>query len=308
MVREELEKSKDSKAEKLKSSLLEDKFLIETKNAALQELYEFTQRKFLRQITKLNDKNPGIMPIPRLLFLDLVEIFQIDSEAETSEGLAKESNSTQNKDERRPKRLIKQKTSDDESIELVQCIRVMCEHEEGWHPVPLFVPISELNHIFSSYLARIMNILKHGNLKNELKIFLADDGQKTLNEIEKNALQEAKTGDLDLKIDQSYSALRSYFTQKINEKIKTDEKSQGNDIGTLQRCELKNGKTLWLCPIHLKLTDAKIISNKEETSSSYSRTEEFSMIDAIEAIKDEQILDEPTIKIKEKKSSSRQKK
>ena len=53
------------------------------------------------------------------------------------------------------------------------CLKTLCEYEEGWHvniQSPLLIENVEFS--YYPYLARIMNILKYGNLSTELKIFL----------------------------------------------------------------------------------------------------------------------------------------
>ncbi|RNA44035.1 serine threonine- kinase pats1 [Brachionus plicatilis] len=45
----------------------------ESNNYAYQELYELTQRNFLRQLIQFSEKNPTIRSYPRLFFLDLID-------------------------------------------------------------------------------------------------------------------------------------------------------------------------------------------------------------------------------------------
>ena len=83
-----------------------------------------------------------------------------------------------------------------------------------------------------------MNILKNGSLSTELKIFLTNQGNNILNDIDSFLSSSEKSVERPLNNDQelieSYTAIRNYFISQLesNQWIKLD----------LQRCELKNGK------------------------------------------------------------------
>ena len=71
----------------------------------------------------------------------------------------------------------------------LQCIKLMCEHEEGWHPSSSFFICNQLSVMEYAYLARVMNILKYSNLNNELLIFRTEQGAKLINELESQSTE-----------------------------------------------------------------------------------------------------------------------
>ena len=123
----------------------------------------------------------------------------------------------------------------------------MCEYEEGWHMAESHIKLADMNINFCAYLTRVMSLIKNGSLSTTLQIFLCEQGQKLLDEIEKNANSS------NIEIRESYMALRKHF---VNEHTKSTD---------LNRCELKNGKTMWLCEKHATLTNAKIITDDLKT-------------------------------------------
>lgn len=161
--------------------------------------------------------------------------------------------------------------------EYVTCIRAMCEHDEGWHMAESFVAFpKEANDLsslqldtYAAYLARVMSIIKSGNTASEMRIFFSDEGRKTIDEIERRASAEKKD------MDESYVALRKFFADEIVNKCvfplaataapaaSGALAAENKDINglELELCELKNGKTAWLCPTHMKKTNATVIRN-----------------------------------------------
>lgn len=143
--------------------------------------------------------------------------------------------------------------------DLFTCIRPLCEHEEGWHLSKSFLILPDLNPNYGPYLTRIMNIIKNGSLSNELQIFLTDHGDKLLRDLDKKSINENSD------ISDSYLSLRRYFIEEFEKGhvFLTDEilSDNGPQID-LKRCELKNGKKLWLCKEHSLATNAKILNNK----------------------------------------------
>jgi hypothetical protein len=148
-----------------------------------------------------------------------------------------------------------------------------------------------------------MNILKNGNLSTELLIFLNKKGEQLLNEIE----SKAKINETDMHA--SYVYARTKFAEKyeagrvlpvVNRKppkaAESEEKStmeekepaaienyqellklKKNDMKNivgLSRCELKNGKILWLCKEHALLSNATVLEDYVESSASSSNSNE----------------------------------
>jgi hypothetical protein len=226
--------------------------LAEYNNASIQELYELTQRKFLKQLIQISDKMITIKAYPRLIFIDLIENDLVESiQRKTIYNTLNDSNND---------RL------------LIPCLRLMCENEEGWHPVSTFFGHTNTNLLtgsssFNSYLLRIMNILKYGNLTNELTIFLSKQGTQIINEIEN------KPCEYDL--IESYGLLRKILINDFetgniwsmnNLELNNNNQDVYDRIG-LERCELKNGKILWLCKNHVSKTQANVLSNNYADTS-----------------------------------------
>ena len=202
---------------------------IEYNNAAIQELYELTQRRFLKQITQICDKMTTDNPYPRLLILDLILVDETKSNG-------RDSRSSINN---RIKSAEKARSSPTKTEKISFCLKTLCEYEEGWH-VNIQSPLLIENVEFSYY----------AYLSTELKIFLTQNN--ILNDIEqymKDKINENNNSNIELEFNQSYMALRSYAI------------SQSLNIGDIQRCELKSGKILWLCQNHIEECDARILKD-----------------------------------------------
>ncbi len=215
---------------------------IEYNNAAIQELYELTQRRFLKQIAQICDKMTTDNQFPRLLILDLILVDETKSNG-------RDSRSSLNN---RIKSAEKARSSPTKTEKISFCLKTLCEYEEGWHvniQSPLLIENVEFS--YYAYLARIMNILKYGNLSTELKIFLTKNN--ILNDIEeymKDKINENNNSNIELEFNQSYMALRYNYAI-----------SQSLNIGDIQRCELKSGKILWLCQNHIEECDARVLKD-----------------------------------------------
>ncbi len=149
----------------------------------------------------------------------------------------------------------------------------MCESEDGWHLTKAYALVERLRPEWSSYLARIMNILKNDRLSNQLSIFVTDQGRKQLKEIEVSSLGEEKD------VIASYHSVRSFYAEQSGETSVEGEVS-------LERCELKNGQVKWLCPEHVKETNARVLSdagNGQETVN--NDLAKYLMIEEIEKMK-----------------------
>lgn len=244
LVKKEIEKAKELRKNRLDEDDETKKKQADYNNAAMQELYELTQRKFLKQIVQFCDKMNTSKAYPRLFFLDIIE----NDIIETIE-----------------KNIIRTYIQINNKTSHTTCIKFMCEHEEGWHPVQSFFVYKNLSVSDYAYLARIMNILKYGNLINKLQIFLSDEGQKLIREI------EAKSEETEL-IDSFINLRRNFIDEFENGSIWSNNLNLNKDDNVynrleLARCELKNGKILWLCSDHVKQSDGNILSNALVDSS-----------------------------------------
>ena len=202
MVKTELEKKKKEKPKtedpKEKQAEADDN------NVAITEIYELTQRKFLKNLTLLCDKMTNIKPYPKLFAIDLIDkqkLEEIKSLNPTRKFEELKDQQLDGKNSNRPK-LVKQPTIENE---FSLCIRPMCEHDEGWHFSNTYLVLTELNSNFCPYLARIMNIIKNSNLANQLQIFLSEQGHKLMSDIESKASK--------IELSESYLELRKYFIE-----------------------------------------------------------------------------------------------
>ena len=211
---------------------------------AYQELYELTQRKFLKKLREFGaDRMSAATHFANLICLDMQE------KNDSSNG------SESNKD---PLTTTRNYTP---------CLRVMCEHDEGWHLSESSVSLDgQVPASFCSYLCRLMNILRHGEVASQMIIFALPDGQRVLDQVEERAsLDESDIAD-------SYVALRQHFINEWSKKAlaanastsdadAAASASSGEQRVDLKRCELKNGKVLFLCDKHAKATKARVITN-----------------------------------------------
>ena len=120
----------------------------------------------------------------------------------------------------------------------------MCESEEGWHPVQSFFQFyNDFSDIHFAYFSRIMNIMKYGNLRNELNIFLSKQGMEIINKL------DSRPNEISL-FDESYKELRQLLINNFESgNIWSTNTSLNEDDNiynrlNLSRCELKNGKIL----------------------------------------------------------------
>lgn len=265
LVKDELEANKLKKAnvQKDESPNMKDEQAINT-NSAYQEIYELTQRKFLKQLTKYCDKMQTSKEYPRLLCIDQISVSKLE------EIKSKNNNKNMNLKRRwsiservNHNLVVKQKTQEDD--EILTCVRVLCEHEEGWHPSESLIILPEIIPEYCAYLARIMKIIKTGNLASDLPIFLTSNGEKLISDIENKALSENQ------KISESYISLRNFFINKCENKHAIVSVDIDDDKDTdLQRCELKNGKILWLCNKHIAETNARILNDANKISTQFT--------------------------------------
>lgn len=259
--------------------------------AAFQELYELTQRKFLKQISRFCDMQQFAKQYPKLFCVELIEkkstSLAIGDDNEGQETAVDTFNeivddpieTIELSEESEAK---KDDTGEDIKMEPVVefdiSIRPMCEFEEQWHLSPSYIVVTDVDPTWCSYLgllsdfnslinitsdlnkmyiARVMTILKNDKcLANELNIFVTEGGQKLLKDFESKALTDEKS------IIESYQSLRSYFIAQIKggNILLSGSLNTENLLG-LERCELKNGQINWLCPEHVKSQNAKVLTD-----------------------------------------------
>ena len=247
LVKDELEKVKETKKQQ-NNNEKNDSTEADNSNYAYKELYELTQRRFLRQLNQFSEKMSTIKANPVLYCIDLV-----DRQLINKERSGKISN-------------------DENTVELVPCLKPMCEYEEGWHLSETFTVLPELNTSFCLYLARIMSLLKNGSVSTTMQVFLCEQGKKLLDDIEK-----VNSNSTSADIKESYISVRKHFVNEREEKnLKLD----------LKRCELKNGKIMWLCKEHAQITNSKIINDSLATIvSNKSEQSQIKFLEDIQQVK-----------------------
>jgi hypothetical protein len=280
LVQEELEKvrAKKEKQESMNNKNKEQEE-INNSNVAYQELYELTQRKFLKKLNTLCEKMHNSVVYPRLFCIDLIEKEKLDKFISIKKMLEKrelhaelriiDSDSNANRpstasaiDENKPQTFI-------------NCLRPMCEFDEGWHLSETLIPLHELNPSYYAYLARVMNIIKNGHLSNELLVFLTEHGNKLMIDIETKVNSK-----LEKDLAESYTALRSLYIKEFDAdgiySLSNNIEKESELKSDLKRCELKNGRILWLCNKHILETNARELTElKSNLSSNIEANKKF---------------------------------
>jgi len=234
---------------------------------AFQELYELTQRKFLTQVIKIAGKMQTVRHYPRLFCVDLIEKHKLQALQDINNNNKEKPVSDNNGNEISPSSTI--------VTELQPCIRALCEAEDGWHLSSTFVCLKEVKPQLCPYLARVMNILKSGNISNQLNVFSTEQGSQLIKDIEN------KSAANDVDVSESFIQLRQLFI---------DEFESGNALSfemfkggqakkmSLERCEMKNHKILWLCKAHVDLLGPKVLNESDKDTSDTALNQANNMI------------------------------
>lgn len=188
--------------------------LFDSIDFSLKELFELTQRKFLR-LTSNFAETMSARPYPRLFACDFMgekeksaqELARIEVAADMSsqQRQQQQQQQQQQEDENENKRDVEADRQRDEELrrkeeeaatkgdatekEAVQekskviCIRALCENEENWHPAgnPFEITDKMVAQNSAAYLSRIMLLLKHSDLA--LEILNTDEGESELRRI-----------------------------------------------------------------------------------------------------------------------------
>jgi hypothetical protein len=144
------------------------------------ELFELAQRKFLRHISTFADTRSNSRPFPRLVVVDLnsslfdinlikndtfkkpinrSSLNKIDFFNKIASNISSPSSRKSNLYDDSPS------YSSNNSPKL--CLKILCEHEKGWHPSGSSIDYefqSRIPFAHFAYLIRIMSLIKHSNL------------------------------------------------------------------------------------------------------------------------------------------------
>ena len=115
--------------------------------AAFQELYELTQRKFLKQIARFCEMQQFAKKYPKLFCVDLVERKSVLAGEETEVPVTDETSELEDETKK-----VDVNTDTEQVIKFDVCIRPMCEFEEQWHMSPSYVIVSDVIPEWCSYL------------------------------------------------------------------------------------------------------------------------------------------------------------
>lgn len=288
LVKDELEKKKQQS--KLVNDSKSSKLNVEgadSMDSAYHELYELTQRKFLKQLSKYCGKMQFNIEIPRLFCIDFISTNKINDLKKIMERGKKNTPKSKVRRWSIAERVNLNIVADPESNqkekieEYLPCIRVMCEHENEWHTSQLLSILPEpVSPEYSSYLARVMRILKNGSIGSEMLILITESGEKLLSDLEARAIAENSTGESNLQ--ESYTALRKFYLDCYENKNVLCE--SGNVDMELKRCELKNGKVVWLCEKHIFETNARVLDDGNKKAGKADADLNIEMIQDIEQI------------------------
>ena len=98
---------------------------------------------------------------------------------------------------------------------------------------------------------------------------MTDQGRKLLSEIESISKSQTKEED----IVSSFHKFRSHFVNNLNE----------GPTG-LERCELKNGQIIWMCPEHVKIKNAVVLTDSVKAQEANNDVDKYLMLDEIDTI------------------------
>ncbi|CAL1544120.1 unnamed protein product [Lymnaea stagnalis] len=261
---------------------------------AFQEVLELTQRKLLRHIT-MYSVSMDLESYPRLILIDLKTNLErpkttvlssreahqrskvsddgadaSDSKSGSCGGDIKEQAGADDLDKSLPDHPGYEDKSDK------YCIRLLCEHEQGWHEAPTCLSFpskdgAELEDYLKSiapYVARILAVLKYSKIN--IPILTTPQGEN-----------------LRRKLEEWCTRMTPDFQNEYNIILQTVMEEDENRIyGGLKRCHMPNGKILWLCEEHEKssftLTEEKYkpqLGQREGLKEIYEMEEEEQMLD-----------------------------
>ncbi|UJR35583.1 hypothetical protein I4U23_028336 [Adineta vaga] len=250
----------------------------EQTTAAYQELFELTQRKFLRLIAGFAEAMTA-RSYPRLFALDFIgekeksgqELVRLEMAAQMSaqrqtqdvQDHARDLEAERQRDEE-ARNAQRQNQTEEMPPEKVKklCIRALCENEENWHAAgnPFEITDKLILNNSSAYLTRIMLLLKQSDLS--LEMLTTDEGETELQKLTEVAAS------MNMEVKDSYEYLRRWIMN-----CDSDEKLTG-----LKQCLIPSGKVLWLCEAHQKQPRVTLVTGSVTGGYSRPQAEEKSEI------------------------------
>ena len=271
------------------------------------ELFELAQRKFLRQVANFSD-TATTKPFPRLFCLDINESRESLESDKSSPSNSKRLTSTRQISGKSSSKSLfanissysssnnfspsihenqfnSSPSSVSDSRKGKMCLRALCEHEQGWHPVGgtlEYESLSNMPNNHFAYMIRILSLIKQSNF--DLKIvnnieklvdiinYIDDNLGPSIDEVTvynemSSALSTANSAYTSNNFKDSYEMLKYYIIEKLekleqyqtflktnskfsksSQEISNTKKSQNAnriDFFNLNRCALPNGKILW---------------------------------------------------------------
>jgi hypothetical protein len=250
---------------------------------AYSELFEVTQRRFLRQLASYH--NPS-KPFPRLFLIDLIENLTATVPPPTS---------LPNNRVKSSKRSLKVSYSVDEVSPKI-CLKALCEYEGGWHVTGESIDYRYLNSIPEAHYAywlRIMTLVKHSQFTNLNILYHSDTLNNLLSSMDdrlaamtndqstnntpsiKTPSRHASHCVTDLK--NSFSVLKK-FIQRLLPKADKNKNSNYIEHFDLNRCAMPSGKILWLCSEHRKDENIQVLKNDCEATAQQFQSDEYNTI------------------------------
>ncbi|XP_060065175.1 uncharacterized protein LOC132545509 [Ylistrum balloti] len=285
-VKDSISKASDMKNEnvnKKETKVKKQSKKSEENQLSYKEEYELIQRKFMRHIT--NMINQLDLPLlPRLLVFDFLKVSAMKrTESHADPDANNRPVSSKRRVVSKEMSVVKMKpvvvdTDQDEWEEEEMCIRVLCEHEEGWHLLgkPLTLKTrtdEEIENCLSTtapYLTRIYAILRQSSMR--LNCLNSKSGEKFGNWLDDKRESMEKETKSSITFLQAYmtlvtgqicklykSLLQLCIFRGLNhcssvELLYRTTKGQLIDIcfSFVYRCHLPSGKISWLCKTHQK--------------------------------------------------------
>ncbi|XP_046564246.1 LOW QUALITY PROTEIN: uncharacterized protein LOC124273077 [Haliotis rubra] len=260
------------------------------RQTAFQEVLELAERKFLRQLMTYADTMEG-EGYPHLAVVDINPTPQLTEEERQAldgnsdrdeEGYRKLLEETKEMNEEVQEETINKiyKEIEKKNQEVLKqaeaklaaskyCFRLLCEHEQGWHPVPDSIPFPSLDvpdddylKTVAPYLARLQSILKHSSM--DMKLLTTAEGER-----------------LRMKLDEWCARTDSVFQEEYKSLLQTvmEQDKDGAKCG-LSRCHMPNAlyRTGRRCGCAVNMSRCPTAPRLFDTKNSWRRSRRKTML------------------------------